>query len=584
MPRRKIGADLKEALCKLYEAGDLSADTIEKHGIMSRATFFRNLKMWKAGDSLEQRHSTGRKTNADKRRQEEQQEVDRLQPSSLQQLRLTLLQEPANAAAGPSRLPLSDRSLGKKRDSGDGAHQPDATAHTAAAVDAATAGPDTSEPEPVTSADEADDVDDVDEAEDPGEEGRRHDVQHARDFCLRMVKQTYGADSAESARDDLDSLLDPDGNQYSARHRGAFWVVRQSDDPTGPIVATVGLRSFIWEPQLYQSLGERYATKSIDKIGHLDRLYVDPIWRRRGIGRWLTSVVELKASKFGFSSIYLHAAATPSTAVAFWQAMGYAGFGDIGGQAHFDKPIVPNVPPPLRERRKRPNTGSVGPSSSASTSSAGAAAVTAGARLKRPRLGSATRQSKDKASPSSPSSAAGAGKTGAARPSTSSRRSPAGHGSSAAARLSPHNSPGQAAGATTPKRRGVQAEASRTLAQSSASPTSPEQPAPLPQMAVPDASIDPAITSAPQLQTQTQVQPQPQSGSGPALAPAPMPASSAPFVSSRAAVSLPPPPRKITFHEAVPLARPGVPLVRAPSLAGAPAAALPQHEPPQQKR
>uniref|UniRef100_V5EJ60 N-acetyltransferase domain-containing protein n=1 Tax=Kalmanozyma brasiliensis (strain GHG001) TaxID=1365824 RepID=V5EJ60_KALBG len=91
MPRRKIGADLKEALCKLYEAGDISAETIEKHGLMSRATFFRNLKIYKTGASLEQRHSTGRKTNADKLRQHERLELDALQPKHLSHLELVLL-------------------------------------------------------------------------------------------------------------------------------------------------------------------------------------------------------------------------------------------------------------------------------------------------------------------------------------------------------------------------------------------------------------------------------------------------------------------------------------------------------------
>ncbi len=99
MPRRKIGADLKEALCKLYEAGDITAEIIEKHGIMSRATFFRNLKVYKTGASLEQRHSTGRKTNADKLKEHERQELDALQPAHLSDLELVLLLDDDDKAA-----------------------------------------------------------------------------------------------------------------------------------------------------------------------------------------------------------------------------------------------------------------------------------------------------------------------------------------------------------------------------------------------------------------------------------------------------------------------------------------------------
>ena len=285
--RRKISADLKEALCKLYEAGDLTAEAIERNGIMVRNTFYHTLRIWKAGISLEQGRSTGRKTNADKQREQEAFELERLQPASLAELHLTL---------------LDDRSL--------------------------------SDPE---------------EEQHVKDEWRRlHN--EARLFCLRCIKEAYGIDYTPAWHDDLDSLLTPDGNQYSAKHRGAFWIVRHWDDPS-TIIATIGLRSFIWKPQLYQSLGERYASKSIDRVGYIGRIYIDPTWRRRGIGRWLTGVAELKASRLGFSTMYLHADSKMDPTLQFWRSMEYLEFAQIEGNTHFDKSITPNVPPPLPKHR-----------------------------------------------------------------------------------------------------------------------------------------------------------------------------------------------------------------------------------------
>ncbi|KAN0066145.1 hypothetical protein ACQY0O_000239 [Thecaphora frezii] len=481
MPRRKIGADLKEALCKLYEAGDISADTIEKHGIMSRATFFRNLKMWKAGDSLEQRHSTGRKTNADKRREQEQQEVDRLQPVSLQQLHLSLLED---IGAGSSPPLPSDKGAGKAKEEGEPCQEFDASRSRSVSVD-----DDAADDEPVLLA-----VPDAD-AERRDEERRSRQNEQARNFCLRMIKQAYGFDYTPAWHDDLDSLLDPDGNQYSTRHRGAFWVVRQSDE-SGPIVATVGLRSFIWKPQLYQSLGVRYASKSIDKVGYLGRLYVDPIWRRRGIGRWLTSVAELKASKLGFSTIHLHATSSAEGTIAFWRSMGYTEFGEIDGNTHFDRGIVPNVPPPLKERRKRLN------------SSAAASFSSSANRAKRPRQGSGSLRSQNQ---SSPSCRTAANATRQEADSAASLQSPLPTGPHA--QRTPLCGPTELP-AASPGRRG------NDLA-SPARP--PEEPA--------HDEMKVAIQAA--------------SGMLPLTS-----------VSSRATVSLPPPPRKITFHEAVPQSSP----------------------------
>ncbi len=301
MPRRKIGADLKEALCKLYEAGDISADTIEKHGIMSRATFFRNLKMYKSGASLEQRHSTGRKTNADKLKEQDKLELDALRPSHLSHLELVLLLDEDDkglqeGSARNKRKAKANATSSKRRDLG-----------KSAAGEA-------SRSEGTAIRDESGSESDGDS--DDAAILAKHQAlaklrQAARSFLAAdgVASSSRGVDQStmddRSGINDLDSLLKPEDSHYSHVNRGALFIVRpkgevREDGPTGGIIAAIALRSLIWTPEIYQALGPSYAGRSIDRICNLVHLRVDARWQRRGIGRWLVNVAGLKAAKLGF--------------------------------------------------------------------------------------------------------------------------------------------------------------------------------------------------------------------------------------------------------------------------------------------
>ncbi|CBQ72695.1 conserved hypothetical protein [Sporisorium reilianum SRZ2] len=319
MPRRKIGADLKEALCKLYEAGDITADTIEKHGIMSRATFFRNLKMYKTGASLEQRHSTGRKTNADKLKEHDKKELDALHPTHLSHLELVLLldedDKSAQATAARNKRKAKATAGGSKRR--DAAQSSD-TAQTAD-----------------DSASESDA--DIDEgAALASEQALQELTQAARSFLV--------ASSSDSSAD-LRSLSKPEDSHYAHSNRGALFVVRPRGDSSAAeqhhaIVAAVALRSLIWTPEIYQALGPSYASRSIDKICNLTRLRVDPQWQRKGIGQWLVRVAELKASKLGFAQLYAQADANSLEQLSFWKSAGFNEFARFNHVARLEKAVV----------------------------------------------------------------------------------------------------------------------------------------------------------------------------------------------------------------------------------------------------
>lgn len=376
MPRRKIGADLKEALCKLYEAGDISADTIEKHGIMSRATFFRNLKMYKTGASLEQRHSTGRKTNADKLKEQEKQELDSLQPAHLSHLELALLLDDDDGKSGQSIAMRSKRkakgsvATSKKRETGKG------TSTDAQGTDAAAADQDSG------SESDGESDEDVNLAY---RQARDQMLQAARSFLIADNSNASTATSSSNASADLDSLLKPEDSHYSHSNRGALFIVRrkkESRDAEGAseIVAAIALRSLIWTPQIYQALGPSYASRSIDRICNLVRLRVDPMWQRKGIGRWLVKVAELKASKLGFSHLYTQSYAASAELLSFWQATGFHEFARLHDIARLEKLVVASMIPSKGGSSKR-TAARFSPSTAASDvadSSPGPAATSIG--------------------------------------------------------------------------------------------------------------------------------------------------------------------------------------------------------------
>ena len=348
MPRRKIGADLKEALCKLYEAGDISADTIEKHGIMSRATFFRNLKMYKTGASLEQRHSTGRKTNADKLKEQEKQELDSLQPARLSHLELVLLlddeeRSAQSLAARTKRKAKGSASSSKRRETGKG------TTSEGHAIEAGIAG------------DESGSESDGDFDEDASLASRQaldRLTQAARSFLVPSSGNAASETSGFTDSADLDSLLKPEDSHYSLSNRGALYIVRQKmqsngQDGSGEIVAAIALRSLIWTPQIYQALGPSYASRSIDKICNLARLRVDPMWQRKGIGHWLVNAAELKASKLGFSHLYTQSEAHRAELLSFWERTGFTEFARVNNVARLEKVVSPPTATPKSAASKR---------------------------------------------------------------------------------------------------------------------------------------------------------------------------------------------------------------------------------------
>jgi putative acetyltransferase len=110
------------------------------------------------------------------------------------------------------------------------------------------------------------------------------------------------------------------------RQRGQFWV---GTDPCGTVVATVG-----WRPLPGGAL-------------ELERLYVAPRWRRRGLAARLADLVEGEATARASGSVELWSDTRFADAHRFYERRGYVRSGpdrDLGDlsasrEHHYVKPL-----------------------------------------------------------------------------------------------------------------------------------------------------------------------------------------------------------------------------------------------------
>ncbi len=116
------------------------------------------------------------------------------------------------------------------------------------------------------------------------------------------------------AHGECPDLLDPAGAY--GRLGGQFWV---ATDPCGTVIATVG-----WRP--------------LDPARvELERLYVNPRWRRRGLANTLTDLVEEGASDRRARKIELWSDSRFENAHRFYEARGYVRAGpdrELGDLSH----------------------------------------------------------------------------------------------------------------------------------------------------------------------------------------------------------------------------------------------------------
>ena len=161
------------------------------------------------------------------------------------------------------------------------------------------------------------------------------EAQHARVFCLQIIKEEYGFEYRPDWHEDLD-LLGTKKDLYAPQKRGLFLIAR--DD--GKIIGTGGLRSLITKPLFFERFKDRYKGLS---VASLWRVYVNVRERSKGIGTQLVQLLEAEAKKREYTRIYLHTSRKNPSAVRFWIEKGYKIFLEEDNEektVHMDKELT----------------------------------------------------------------------------------------------------------------------------------------------------------------------------------------------------------------------------------------------------
>ena len=155
-----------------------------------------------------------------------------------------------------------------------------------------------------------------------------------RRFCLRIIKLTYGYDYRPDWHDDLDSLREGEASHYAPGNRGAFFAVR---DAKGNVVGTAGMRGLSYRPIIAALFTRRYP--DIERVAFNGRVYVDPAWRKHGLGRLLIGVRENAARSMGYATLYHHCDAKAERLRQYWIGQGFRLVAEGDAVAHYDKAL-----------------------------------------------------------------------------------------------------------------------------------------------------------------------------------------------------------------------------------------------------
>jgi GNAT superfamily N-acetyltransferase len=159
-------------------------------------------------------------------------------------------------------------------------------------------------------------------------------AEDCRRFCLRTIRSTYGYDYRPEWHDDLDSLREPAACHYTASNRGAFFVLRNAE---GHVVGTAGVRGLRYKPDIAAMFARRYP--DTDRVAFNGRLYVDPAWRKQGLGCTLIALREEAARRLGYTTVYLHCDAKAERLRRYWLRQGFRLVAADDAVAHYDKPL-----------------------------------------------------------------------------------------------------------------------------------------------------------------------------------------------------------------------------------------------------
>lgn len=130
------------------------------------------------------------------------------------------------------------------------------------------------------------------------------------DFVLRMLAQLYPPGACNLQPDDLARFKEV----YIERADSCFYI---AEDSGGRIIGTAAVRGY---DDRFSFLASRMTEGSVCEMS---RFYIDPAFRKQGIGRQLYARTEAYAIGAGYQGSYLHTSVYLPGGYPYWLSNGY---------------------------------------------------------------------------------------------------------------------------------------------------------------------------------------------------------------------------------------------------------------------
>lgn len=137
-----------------------------------------------------------------------------------------------------------------------------------------------------------------------------HQIEQAVDFAMRVRREVFPMMNHEQIPVDLMQF-----REHYMETAGAVFLVAVTEEAS--VVGSVGIVPYDGRIQLIEG---RYPEQSAAEIV---KCYVDPAYRRYGIGSLLVKELERVVREMPYTTLYLHTHRFLPGAVDFWQRQGF---------------------------------------------------------------------------------------------------------------------------------------------------------------------------------------------------------------------------------------------------------------------
>ncbi|CAI6056206.1 hypothetical protein PAECIP112173_01597 [Paenibacillus sp. JJ-100] len=156
-----------------------------------------------------------------------------------------------------------------------------------------------------------------------------HEISEAIDFAMRVRNEVFPMIDHTVLTKDFQQF-----NEHYMNRKDTTFVVARLDE--AGIIGSIGVIPY---DDRIQAIKGRYP---VNAAAEIVKCYVDPAYRRYGIGSLLVTELERIVTQMEYTTLYLHTHRFLPGAVGFWERQGFAYVAEEQNEwqiVHMDKPI-----------------------------------------------------------------------------------------------------------------------------------------------------------------------------------------------------------------------------------------------------